>query len=289
MCSRYILPLMALLLPWAGRAQGGGGAENPKFSAHANLVFLPTRVENRRGETIYGLKPEQFIVEDNGVRQPVQMDEDPESRGLSLVVVVQCSRSAPAEFAKLKGLPAMIDAITGDAPHEVAVMSYGEGPYVLGEFSGNSDAVGQAISRLKSCGEFHAASIDAVYFAIHLLKGRPTHYRRAILLISETRDHGSRSKLHEVAAELGITDTARELAALSGESLCNSPREKTSTSACSTSRTKFTITTCFAFNPPIQPSDSIRCACVLTGIRMRLCKRAGATGPASSKRALSET
>ncbi len=87
-----------------------------KFTVHSNLVFLPTRVQSKKGETIYGLKPEDFIVEDNGVRQSVQVDEDPDSSGLSLVVAVQCSRSAPLEFSKLKGLGSMIDQITGEAP-----------------------------------------------------------------------------------------------------------------------------------------------------------------------------
>jgi hypothetical protein len=101
----------------------------------------------------------------------------------------------------------MVDAIVGDAPHEIAVLSYGEAPYVLGDFSRSSDAARLAFSRLKPCGNFHAATIDAVYYAINMLKRRQSHYRRAILLISETRDHGSRSKLHEVVAQLGVTDT----------------------------------------------------------------------------------
>jgi VWFA-related protein len=183
-------------------------ADNLKFTVRSNLVFLPTRIQSKRGETMYGLKPEDFIVEDNGVRQSVHVDEDPDSSGLSLVVAVQCSRSAPLEFNKLKGLGAMIDRITGDAPHEVAIVSYGEGPYVLGDFSSRPEAVRLALSKLKPCGSFGAASIDTAYFAMNMLKRRQNHYRRAILLISETRDHGSRSKLHEVVAELGITDTA---------------------------------------------------------------------------------
>jgi len=178
-----------------------------KFTARANLVFLPTRVQSKKGDTVYGLKPEDFIVEDNGVRQSVRVDEDPDVSGLSLVVVVQCGRSAPAEFSKLKGLPTMIDKITGAAPHEVAIISYGEGPYVLGDFSRSSAAVRLALSRLKPCGEYYAASIDAVYYAMNMLKRRQSHYRRAILLIGETRDHGSRSKLNEVVGELGVTDT----------------------------------------------------------------------------------
>jgi VWFA-related protein len=123
------------------------------------------------------------------------------------VVAVQCSRSAETEFGKLKGLGAMIDGITGDAPHEVSIISYGAGPYVLGGFSGSSASVRQALSKLKSCNDDGATTIDTVYYALNMLKRRPNHYRRAILLIGETRDHGSRSKLHEVVAELGVTDT----------------------------------------------------------------------------------
>jgi VWFA-related protein len=181
--------------------------QNDKFTVRSNLVFLPTRVQSKSGETIYGLKPEQFMVEDNGVRQSVKIDEDPESSGVSLVVAVQCSRSASTEFSKLKGLGAMIGAIVGDAPHEVSIVSYGAGPYLLSDFSRRSDAVRLALVKLRSCSDYGAAAIDTVDYAINALKRRPNHYRRAILLIGETRDHGSHAKLQDVVAELGVTDT----------------------------------------------------------------------------------
>jgi VWFA-related protein len=182
-------------------------AGNYKIRVRSNLVFLPTQVQNNKGEPIYGLKPEDFIVEDNGVRQPVRVDEEPDSSGLSLVVAVQCSRSAPLEFSKLKGLGAMIDLITGEAQHEVAIVGYGERPYLLGDFSRKPEAVPLALSKLKPCGYTGAASIDAAYYASSMLNRLQTHYRRAILLIGETRDHGSRSRLDDVVTELGVTDT----------------------------------------------------------------------------------
>jgi len=123
--------------------------EPTKFSVRSDLVFLPTRVQDRKGDTVYGLRPEQFMVEDNGVRQAVNVDEDPESSGVSLVVAVECGRSAALEFKKLKGLGAMIGGIVGDAPHEVAILSYGVGPYVLSDFSRSSDGV-PVITRLLS-------------------------------------------------------------------------------------------------------------------------------------------
>jgi VWFA-related protein len=193
----------------AGNVNSPGGqadAENYKLTVHSNLVFLPTRVQSRNGETIYGLMPEEFIVEDNGVRQSVQVDEDPDSTGVSLVVVVQCGRSAPSEFKKLKGLNAMIGGIVGDAPHEVAIVAYGEKPYVLDDFSSRPEAIPLALSRLKPCGDYHAVTIDAVSSAINMLKHRQNDYRRAILLIGETRDYGSRSPLQDVVAELGVND-----------------------------------------------------------------------------------
>lgn len=183
-------------------------AADSKLTVHSNLVFLPTRVQKKNGETIYGLKPEQFIIEDNGIRQTVQIEKNPEVAGLSLVVVLQCSRVAPSEFEKLKNLGTMIEGIVGDDPHEIAVMSYGEAPYLLGNFSSRPEAVQSALSRLKPCGSVaQAITIDAVYYAIGMLKRRKSHYRPAILLISENRDHGSHSKLQDVVTELGVTDT----------------------------------------------------------------------------------
>lgn len=126
--------------------------EAAKLTVHSNLVFLPTRVQKKSGETIYGLKPDQFIIKDNGVPQTVHIEEDLEAAGLSLVVVLQCSGSAASEFNKLKSLGTMIEGIVGDDPHEVAVMSYGEAPYLLGNFSSRPEAIRSALSRLKPCG-----------------------------------------------------------------------------------------------------------------------------------------
>jgi VWFA-related protein len=101
----------------------------------------------------------------------------------------------------------MINAITGEGPHEVAVVSYGERPYLLSDFTGDPDAVGRALGKLAPCGDYHAATIDATEYAVKMLKRRENPYRRAVLLVSEMRDHGSHAKLHQVVAELGVSNT----------------------------------------------------------------------------------
>src|SRR6185312_3637779 len=195
-----------LLLPEASAQQLQPDAE-PKIRVNTNLVMLPTRVETKAGETVYGLTANQFIVEDNGIRQLVRIEDSPESMGLSLVVAIQCGRSAAEEFGKLKGLATMIDAITGGEPHEVAVVVYGERPYLLSDFSERSETTRTALSKLKSCGDYHAAALDAVAYSLNIPQHRNNRYRHAILLIGEQRDHGSASKVSDIATELGTTDT----------------------------------------------------------------------------------
>lgn len=199
--------LLALPVHAQQPAPASQNDDGATLRVRSNLVFLPTRVQTKKGDTIYGLTENQFIVEDDGVRQTIRIDDGPDYASLSLVVVVQCGRSAVAEFNKLKGLATMIEDIAGAAPHEVAVVTYGERPYLLSDFSSSSEATRLALSRLKSCGDYHAAAIDAVHYSLSLLERRQNRYRRAILLIGEERDHGSKSKLHEVIGEVGAANT----------------------------------------------------------------------------------
>jgi len=77
---------------------------------------------------------------------------------------------------------------------------------VLDNFSTRPEAIPLALSRLKPCGDYHAATIDAVSYAINMLNRRHNDYRHAILLIGEMRDYGSHAKLQDVVAELGVND-----------------------------------------------------------------------------------
>jgi VWFA-related protein len=204
--------LSVLLLCTAIAAAQEKPAEKPADQSYtlktqSNIVLVPATVQSKHGEILYGLKQDQFVVEDNGVPQTIHLDEDTDSYGLSLVVVVQCSRSAGYEFPKLNGLGVMIDAIAGDAPREVAIVTYGSAPLLLGKFSSSVDAMSHALAQLEPCDDPDASTIDAVDYATRLLEARNNHYRHAILLISETRDHGSTKKAAQVIAALGRTNT----------------------------------------------------------------------------------
>jgi VWFA-related protein len=198
-----------LLATTAATAQNppASGDQSYTLRTESNIVLVPTTIQTKHGDIIYGLKQDQFVVEDNGVPQTVHLDEDTDALGLSLVVVVQCSRAAGWEYPKLNGLGTMIDDIAGGAPREVAVVTYGSAPLLLGKFSDNVDVMAHALAQLEPCDDPDASTLDAVAYATKLLDARKNHYRHAILLISETRDHGSTKKPAEVIAALGRTNT----------------------------------------------------------------------------------
>jgi VWFA-related protein len=212
---RALLALLLLALPAVLHAQNPappnpapGASQQPyTIRTESNVVLMPTQIETKKGEILYGLKPEQFVVEDNGIAQQVRVDEDTDALGLSLVVLVQCSRSAGMEYGKLRGLATMIDAIAGDAPREVALVRYGDGTEVLGDFTNKPDRINVALNDLQPCDDAPATTLDAVSYATTMLEGRNNHYRHAILLISETRDHGSKIKASKIIADLGRTNT----------------------------------------------------------------------------------
>ena len=210
---RTILSVLLLLSAVRALAQAPTPAPKPAddqsytLKTQSNIVLVPTTVQTKYGDILYTLKQDQFVVEDNGVPQTIHLDQDTDSLGLSLVVVVQCSRSAGFEYTKLNGLGTMVDDIAGDAPREVAIVTYGSAPLLLGKFSSSVDAMAHALAQLEPCDDPDASTLDAVDYATRLLEARKNHYRHAILLISETRDHGSQKKPAEVIAALGRTNT----------------------------------------------------------------------------------
>ena len=90
------------------------GQQEPTFSSQSNLVLLPTMVRDEKGNIVYGLHAEDFVIEDDGVRQAIHLDEAAEAAPVSLVIAVQCGRRASREFARMKGLASLLDPILSD-------------------------------------------------------------------------------------------------------------------------------------------------------------------------------
>ncbi len=222
---RLRLLLAASLVTLSLQAQQPEDATPFTLRSKTSVVLVPAQIQTKKGEMIYGLKPEQFVLTDNGVPQKLRVDEDTDAQGLSLVVAVQCSRAAIMEAERTRGLGAMIDDLVGGAPHEVALISYGSEPQLLTNFTARPEKLGAAIAQMQPCeDDGGAAHLDAVAFANHLFELRDQEiaanprikrYRHAIVLIGETRDHGSKAKPADVIASLGRSNTVLDAVSFS--------------------------------------------------------------------------
>jgi VWFA-related protein len=159
-------------------------------------VLVPTLVQMPSGEIVYGLGPNDFQLLDNGVPQQLHVDDDLDTEPVSVVVAVEKGRMAALEFDKINRLAPLIDLFLGDGSSEAALVNFDSKPQLLVPFTKDADRLGRQLRRMES-GDGGAAILDTVGFAVKLLEDRPKDYRRVLLLISETRDHGS----HDVDAQ----------------------------------------------------------------------------------------
>jgi VWFA-related protein len=174
------------------------GAQQESFSSRANLVPVPALVRDGAGNAVYGLSAEDFIVQDDDEVQVVHLDEAAEADPISLVIAIECGRRAKREFGRIRGLSSVLDPVLSDGRNEAAVLLFDSKLSLVENFTHNSEKIEQDLKHIES-GDHGAAILDAVAYAARLLSRRPEGRQRVLLLISETRDHGSQfSKLDDI-------------------------------------------------------------------------------------------
>src|ERR1700730_541184 len=90
-----------LLLLWLMLVSGGSVSQETTFHSQSNVVVIPALVKSAKGEIVYGLGAKDFVVEDDGVEQPVRLDEAAEGSAVSVVVAIQRGRRANYEFPRI--------------------------------------------------------------------------------------------------------------------------------------------------------------------------------------------
>jgi VWFA-related protein len=182
-------------------------AQEATIRSQSTVVLVPALVKDARGHAIYGLQPQDFIVEDAGVVQTAHLDEAAEAQPVSLVIAIQCGRQAYREFPRIRGLSSMIQPILDQEGTLAAVVEFASGIELSQDFTGDQRLVGNTLRTLQP-GDGGAAILDAVKYSLNLLDQQPAGRQRVLLLVSETRDHGSHSaKIDDVVTAIGETNT----------------------------------------------------------------------------------
>ena len=194
----------SLLSPASGQ---NTEAPLPAISVRSNLVLVPALVKTKSGELVFSLTAQDFLLTDNGLPQTLQLEDDIGSQPLAVAVVVQTGGGGASHLEDYRGLDAILDAVIGDVPHRVAVISFDSTPHLAQDFKPDTDAASATISNLQA-GDPGVAILDGLKFGIDLLRKQPTEYRRAILLFSETLDGTSQTSLGDAVRAVDDTNTA---------------------------------------------------------------------------------
>jgi VWFA-related protein len=196
------------LLLWLALLLSGAFSQETTFHSQSNVVVIPALVKSAKGEIVYGLGAKDFLVEDDGVEQAVRLDEAAEGSHVSLVVAIQRGRRANYEFPRIHGLSAMLDPMVEAGLGKVAIVEFDSHVELVQDFSSRSGQIAETLRELQA-GDGGAAIVDAVNYSVKLLEKAPKERQRVLLLISETRDHGSHeAKVEDVVAEIGQSNTA---------------------------------------------------------------------------------
>ncbi len=183
--------------------------DGPGYSitAKSTLVLVPALVKTKSGQLVYTLKADDFILTDDGIPQPLRLEEDNGGQPLAMVIVVEVGGAGREHLQDYQNLGPVLDAMLGGIPHKVAIVAFDSTPTLVHHFSSHLDSITQTLASQEP-GDSAASTLDAINFAVDQLRPVPTTYRRAILLLSETHDTSSHAKLGDTLRAISDTNTA---------------------------------------------------------------------------------
>lgn len=179
----------------------------PALTVRSTLVMVPVLATTKAGKVVFELTADDFVVTDNGVPQKVAIDPDTDSQPLALAIVVETGGAGAQHLGDYRELDPILDAFIGSVEHRVALIGFDSMPRLVMPFTSKTATVAQQLSSLSE-GDQGSAILDSVAFAVAELQTQPSNYRRAILLLSETIDHGSKTTLNEALRLISNTNTA---------------------------------------------------------------------------------
>jgi VWFA-related protein len=166
------------------------------------VVLVPTMVTDKQGNTINGLRENDFILLDNG--KPQKIDRDIAFLPLSIVICIQRNANVEGMLPKIRKIGNVIhDQLVGQ-DGEAAVVSFDHRIETLQDFTNDPDLINQAVAKIKTGGQ-NSRMIDAVQTAVHMLRYKKDR-RKVIVLISEIFDKSSEAHAREVATDLQVNN-----------------------------------------------------------------------------------
>ena len=193
------LAATALLAQQADKNGQSGNPSQPTIQTQVPLVLVPATVTDQKGKPIDGLTVDDFVVTDEGVRQTISLDtSDTVLAPVALVVAVQASGISEPVLAKVRQVGGMIHPLITGQRGQTALLAYDSEVRVLESFTTNSDDIRMSFGGIEARTPKSAVLTDAVAQGVRMLATRPENYRKILVIVGESRDRGSKTKLKAV-------------------------------------------------------------------------------------------
>ena len=189
-------------------------AQEPRFGIRLNEVVVPVSVMTKSGKPVENLTAQDFLVLNDGKRQTVRMiaSEDAGVLPIHAVLVLQTDGGSEPALAKIKKTASVVSSyITNDmeigSPSLAAVVTVSDELRILQNLAADPNRLGDTFGRISAGGDA-ARLLDGVSLACDMLAANKDAARRVIVLISESRDVGSKTHFPDVIAKAQKDDVA---------------------------------------------------------------------------------
>ncbi|MCI0490818.1 MAG: VWA domain-containing protein [Blastocatellia bacterium] len=200
--KRIIFALFFALIPFSTPAQEK--AQDEPLKLQTSLVSVPVVVSDRQGRYIAGLKVEDFKLYQDGVRQEIAFFDAAEEP-LNVALLLDTSKSTRQVLDDIK--KAAVDFLKQLRPQDKAmVVSFDYAVHVLSPLTADRKAVERAVNKAE-IGETPGTTL---YDAIIEVTGRqfkPVSGRKAIILLTDGKDFGSRISADDLLDSVMESDT----------------------------------------------------------------------------------
>jgi VWFA-related protein len=184
---RYSIALLCAPLAPASLVLAQTPFAQPSITTTTTTVLIPALIQTRSGAPVFTLTAQNFAVTDDGIPEKITLDENTGSEPIALVVAIQTGGAGAHQLEKYRNLAPLIEALIGNVPHSVALVTFDSQPTLRQPFSTETTQITETLHSLEE-GDHGAAILDSLAFSVNLLRDQPPEFRRAILLISETID-----------------------------------------------------------------------------------------------------
>ncbi len=191
----FLALLSAALLSSRGRA-GDSKFLEPTFRVTGDLVVVPVSVSDRKGHTVLGLKPDDFTVLDDKVRQGiVSFSQWDVPSSIGVIFDVSGSMRGTESVAMMAVRALIDDAIPGD---EGFLVSFADAPRLEMEMTHDFDRIADRLTFVRREGA--TALFDAVAMGLQHMKDAHTP-RKALVVVTDGGDNRSRLTFGELLSQ----------------------------------------------------------------------------------------